>query len=277
MKCRKRVLVVMCIPFLASGLATASLANGSVGDDAAEFFTANANIALESADENTSDGAISAPETYPPEWSWPPQLPPEEAPAPPAATPPEWALPPQLPYEETPALPDDLPDAFPISEISETTYESEQTAQTDIVDVLLPSDIPFDIVIFNSTGDGFITSSDFLITNNNAFSVDVVVCDACVTVANEDAFSVRSDKNLPENGNNIYINMIQGSDAGYSNSVLDTRPNGENFRFVLESGASDTFRFEGVVNEHGNMRWGDTTVTISLRFEIAITGAESGI
>jgi hypothetical protein len=187
---------------------------------------------------NTSGGAISAPET--------PQLPSEEAP--PAAASPSPAL--------------------PISGMSETTYASEQLARTDIVDVSLPNEIPFDIVIFSSTGDGVVRSSDFLVTNNGAFAADVSVCAAHVTVANADAFSVRSDENLPEEGNNIYIRMLSDS-AESSGIVLGARPSGENFGFSLESGASGAFRFEGVVNEHGDMKWEDTTVTITLRFEIA--------
>jgi hypothetical protein len=162
-----------------------------------------------------------------------------------------------------------------ISGISETTYANEQIARTDIVDVSLPNDLPVDIVIFTGTGEGVVMSSDFLITNNGAFSVDVSVCDAHVTVANEDAFSVRPDKNLPVEDNNIYIDMICDADAESGHTVLGTESGGENFRFALESGASGAFRFEGVVNEHGDMKWEDTTVTISLRFEITITGAEA--
>jgi hypothetical protein len=162
-----------------------------------------------------------------------------------------------------------------ISGISETTYASEQIARTDIVDVSLPNDLPFDIVISTGTGDGVVMSSDFLITNNGALPVEVSVCDAYVTVANEDAFSVRSDKNLPAEGNNIYIDMICDANAESGHTVLGTEPGGENYKFTLKSGASDTFRFEGVVNEHGDMKWEDTTVTITLRFEMTIMDTET--
>jgi hypothetical protein len=212
--------------------------------------------------ETTSGGAVSAPGT--------PLAPDTEE----ARILPDTPDPPDMP---------DTPDtdkqgtapAFPISGIPETTYESEQIARTDIVDVSLPNDLPFDIVIFSGTGSGVVRSSDFQITNNGPFPVDISVCDMRVKIANEDAFSVCSDRNLPEEGNNIFINTVRVSGAESPNIILGARPSGENFRFALESGASDAFRFEGLVNEHGDTRWEDTVVTISLHFEITSAGAEA--
>jgi hypothetical protein len=206
--------------------------------------------------ETTSGGAISAPGT--------PLAPDTE----------EAQTPPDTP-DTSDADKQGTPPAFPIAGISETTYESEQIARTDIVDVSLPNDLPFDIVIFSGTGSGVVMSSDFPVTNNGPFPVDISVCDVRVKIADEDAFSVRSDRNLPEEGNNIFINMVRASGAESPNIILGTRPSDENFRFTLESGASGAFRFEGLVNEHGDMRWEDTVVTISLHFEITNVGVEA--
>ncbi|MDR1246043.1 MAG: hypothetical protein LBK57_03335 [Clostridiales Family XIII bacterium] len=189
------------------------------------LFAANASAA-ENADESTSGGAVSMPDT-------PPQIAPEESPT-----------------------------------------SAVLGAQNGIIDVALPDEVPFDILIFSDTGTGVVLSSEFRVANNSDFPVNVTIRDAYVNIANEDSFSVRSDENLPEEGNNIYIDMICDAGGESAHTVIGAEPGGENFVFALDGGASGTFRFEGAVNEYGDIKWEETSIMIFLSFEIDIPASD---
>lgn len=138
-----------------------------------------------------------------------------------------------------------------------------------LVDVSLPDDIPFEIIIFSSTKTGVIQSSEFQITNNSGFPVDIALCNVKLHIADPGDFSVRSDENLPEEGSNIHMSMVCENNAATSSFTLGETPKDADFVYALESGASGSFRFEGAVNEYGTVPWSETTVTVSMRFAVS--------
>jgi hypothetical protein len=102
----------------------------------------------------------------------------------------------------------------------------------------------------------------------------VTVRDAYANTDDEDNFFIRTDENLPEEGNNIYIRMICDTGTTSAAVVLGAWPSGENFVYALESGASGSLRFEGLVNERGDMAWSETKVSVSVCFAISVADSE---
>jgi hypothetical protein len=207
-------------------------------------------FASEARPENTSGSAIAVPEA--------PLLSEE-------VLPPEIEEPGEAMVWEDPELVPETPeDATP----AEEDPTDEMSTQEDILDVLLPDALPFDVVIFSGTGKGVIASPEFRIENRNSFPVRIALCDARVDTTDKDVFRVRPDENLPEEGNNLCIRMICDDGTSSASAVFGTDPGGTDFVYALEGGASGSLRFEGAVNEYGDAAWGDTAVRVSLRFEI---------
>ncbi|MDR1320072.1 MAG: hypothetical protein LBK56_01415 [Gracilibacteraceae bacterium] len=143
----------------------------------------------------------------------------------------------------------------------------------NVMEVLLPDEIPFDIVLFN--GQGFVTSPEFQIVNRGPDPIRAALLDARLTLSDPEAFFVRPDENLPNEGNNIHLRLVCVSGAKTAAVTLGTEGSGEVFAYELAGGESGSFRLEGAVNERGDKAWGDIDISVSVRFELSAAAVET--
>jgi hypothetical protein len=141
-------------------------------------------------------------------------------------------------------------------------------APADVFAVTLPNDISFDIVIFQNTG--LVASPEFQIVNHGALPVSVALREALLIIADPEGFTVQTDENLPESGNNIYVSLISGDQT----VALSATPAGTDLICALAGGESASFRLAGVVNEYGDIPWSETAVSVSIRFELSEMNAD---
>jgi hypothetical protein len=168
------------------------------------------------------------------------------------------------PDEQTP--PEEEPPALPGAQAPAAAEPP------NVLEVLLPDEIPFELVLFN--GQGIVTSPEFQISNCGPAPIRAAVLDARLILSEPESFFVHPDENLPAEGANIYMRLVCVSGAESAAVTLDTEGTGEVFAYRLGGGEAGSFRLEGVVNEYGDKAWGDTGISVSLRFELSAEAAD---
>jgi hypothetical protein len=149
---------------------------------------------------------------------------------------------------------------FPEPEIPEYMHIVQ-----DDMDVTVPRELPFQIVLLKDGGGGFVTSDKFFITNNGEVNVRVLLADVQVHILNNDEFSLLSDPQLPMTGNSINMSLICKQNNLTERYVISESP-ADTYEYTLAPGESATFEFDGTVGEFGDIPWFTTNVVASVRF-----------
>lgn len=145
----------------------------------------------------------------------------------------------------------------------------ENSTQSDgIIDVLLPYDISFDIVIAKTSKTGIVVSKDFKIINQGQNDVTVKMTSTFLEISDTSEYNISGTRDLPEDGNNINIELICSSGGSSETLPMSNMFDDVSYAYYLESGGVGTFRLDGVVNEFGNTLWSDTTVKVTVCFSI---------
>jgi hypothetical protein len=144
---------------------------------------------------------------------------------------------------------------------------AETEAELNQVSVVLPSEIPFSLVLPRNGGVGFVESDEFYITNNGAYGLEVTLNDAQVSLLDTESFSIAYNNLLPDNGNYLYPELICTQNGSASNYPLTASPQATH-TYRLGSGESASFRISGTVSEREELAWSETTVTVSVCFAV---------
>jgi len=192
----------------------------------------------------------------------------EQEPAEPEFELPQWVediwLEAPLEEEDAEEEPEEL---YPLED-EEEEDEKEEPEESESADALLqlslPSAVPFELQLFGNSGKGVVSSEDFQIANHGGGTVFVTLDEVLVTIADTRGFALVSEEQLPEYGNNLHMVIIftQG-DESVSYVLAVGAP--AKHTFVIENGESASFRFAGIVNQFGERAWSDNTVTASMR------------
>jgi hypothetical protein len=135
------------------------------------------------------------------------------------------------------------------------------------VNLTLPDELPFDIVLPSGGGFGIVHSEDFAVTNNGENVSLVSLVSARVEIADTERFAVSDSEALPDAGNTIHISLVCAQNGAETRYALSETPS-DAHEYALAGGETATFRFDGVVNELGDAPWSETTVTVSLCFAV---------
>jgi hypothetical protein len=144
---------------------------------------------------------------------------------------------------------------MPILADTDSTYSG-------VVSLSLPYSVDFDIVIFDM--EGFVTSPDYEVVNDGEEPVIVSFREAFLQTEDADDYAVSMDEVLPENGSNIYIEMISSNGNVF---VFPPFAEDTGIDLYLAGGESASFHFRGVVNEYGKA-WSETEVIVSINYSI---------
>ncbi|MDL2274099.1 hypothetical protein LJC34_06130 [Oscillospiraceae bacterium OttesenSCG-928-G22] len=237
------------------------------------------------ADEPQDEPSVPTEATLPePEQTESPTDPPTPSELPEPSPPGDPTDAPPSPEASGSDIPDETPTEEPSSEPSavetDPPLESPKPSEAPIlpamqegsVDVVLPHDLSFDIVIFSHNNTGIVTSDPFIITNFGETAVNVSLYAARLTVADPELFSICSEGELPGTGSNIRMALTVAEQDAERRVALSETPSGVIYTYRLESGESGEFRFEGEANEFGDTPWIDTVVTVSLCYSVELEG-----
>jgi len=137
------------------------------------------------------------------------------------------------------------------------------------IDVALPDNIPFNMIVSNSKNiTGLVYSDEFEIVNKGSNKVTVEIYAAHIHIEHE-GYSISEARELPEKGSNIHIEMLCVDGEESSSIVLTGVPSDVIFIYTIDPGETVTFSFSGTVNEIDGPAWGDATVTILLGFRMS--------
>jgi hypothetical protein len=155
--------------------------------------------------------------------------------------------------------------AFVLS-IAPRSFAAE--VESSPVSILLPSEIPFNLILPQNGGVGFVDSDAFRIANNGPEAVTITLDAARVHLADPEHFTLATDGSLPAHGNDLYLYFDCIAPSGDAARYILTDTPTTTHSFWLEGGESATFQIGGVVSERGDAAWSDTTVTVSVCFTV---------
>jgi hypothetical protein len=135
------------------------------------------------------------------------------------------------------------------------------------ISAVLPDSIPFDIVLPENGGEGFVNSEMFWISNDGPNAIGVTLSAVRLSISDTEAFSIADSENLPQEGNNIRLSLVC-TQNGVSETYAVTDIPRTAHTFWLAGGEDASFRMCGAVNELGEKPWSETGVTISLCFAV---------
>jgi hypothetical protein len=153
--------------------------------------------------------------------------------------------------------------------------DEENEIPTEKVNLVLPSEVPFDIVLPSTGGEGFVRSQEFRITNNGSGRVRVTLASLYVHIEDGEYFAVSEDENpLDTEGSAIHMYLLCSQGAPVERYVLSEIPR-DAHTYLLESGESGVFRMGGTVRESKDAPWSNTKVKVSLRFDVDSSDADA--
>jgi len=148
---------------------------------------------------------------------------------------------------------------------SGSAYSSDDNGFQGIINLTLPSELPFSLIIPQNGDTGFIYSDDFIITNNGDSSIIVELNDVFLRIEDKESFSISPKANLPDYGNNIHfiLNIIKSSEThGF---IIDDTPQTLK-SFLINSGESIKLNITGTINERSHTAWEDTSIYLTVVF-----------
>lgn len=140
------------------------------------------------------------------------------------------------------------------------------------IDVMLPSDIPFKILLSRKSKKGIIYSDEFEIVNRGDDDVAVEISAAKIQIEDEGDYYISDTRELPETGSNIFMELLCLDNQEPSSIVMTDTPSEVVHTYNLKGGEVGKFKFGGTVNEIDGPSWGDTVVQVQIC--IMIVGSE---
>lgn len=165
----------------------------------------------------------------------------------------------------------EITDEPEITEDPEITDEPEITEEpeelTDLsVDVTLPYDASFTIMVFEGLGEGVIVSDKYTIVNNGDTTVYVEIVSVTLEIEGVGTYDVLMDDKLPESGSAIFAELVCSDDYSDRHVTLTPYPMEYAYTYLLFPGAEGHFSFNGVVSEDAESKWADANVSVKLGF-----------
>jgi len=152
-------------------------------------------------------------------------------------------------------------------DINELTDTEEAEDEHDIVNLQLPSDLPFNLVVPKNGFTGIVYSNVFEVTNHDETAVSVKFDNVRAEIEDNISFSLSDSPQLPEDGNNLHLVLAIIHNGSSKEHILSNEPQALD-TFLIESGETVYLQISGTVNQRGNAAWDETLVTLSIVFAI---------
>lgn len=156
----------------------------------------------------------------------------------------------------------------------ENTEEPEESEQPEglpasAVDVTLPYDASFTIMVFDGIGEGIVVSDEYEIVNNGGTIVNIEIVSVMIEIEGVGTYDVLASDELPEEGSAIFAELVCSDADGESRVVLTPYLTECAHTYVLQPGEKGRFSFSGSVSEDAESRWADANVSVKLGFKFA--------